>query len=153
MVREERTRWTLKERFNNGQSSWFISKKFFGSDVTDIFDFEPHNYTYFLDNVSSVGDLIRGLRELSPLVDDALSVAEGMNKIDFASFKLALIRERKIALDGEVGSIMPSKYNSVLMPSRFPFAYVVASGFRTPLGSALVRIKQYEEDNLFMGYK
>ena len=74
---------------------WSVSRDLFGDTGADINDFEIYNYTHFLDNVKSQKDLLEGLRQLSPLADDALEVAEQMNHQDFYEFKTALAYERK----------------------------------------------------------
>jgi hypothetical protein len=147
-----RNRITLRLRKRLGRKAfddWNVSRSdLFGRDpvegsLNSMYCFTIVHYVHFLDNVSSLRDLIEGLFQLSPFVDDALAVAEYMSEADFAEFKLALISERKAALD-EGESIMPERYNSLVLPSRFAMAIILADRGRVSLGPALIRIMETE---------
>ncbi len=83
-----------------------------------LIDFEIENYHYFLDKVSDIDDLIRGLSMISPFANDALDVAEGMTENDFIDFKLALSQER-LASQGLAESRMPKKFLPIVLPDEF----------------------------------
>ncbi len=137
----EQRRWTLEERFNQ-EKDWKISPRLFGDCGADINDFELHNYNYLLDHARSVQDIVNGLRELSPLVDDALEVAEKMREADFYEFKLALAYERG-HIDYEVSKI-PDRYFPLVIPKRFFNAVHLADKYLAPLGAMLIRIMETE---------
>ncbi len=117
------------------------SRELFGNRGCDINDFELFNYTYFLDNVKSLEDLLKGLEELSPFADDALEVAELMTERDFCDFKLALVHERK-----REESYMPERFFCLLIPDRIFAAQPIAEMFKVPLGAALIRIVEIEAE-------
>ncbi len=119
--------WTLGTRT--------LSKELFGDAGCDINDFQIDNYTYFLDNVASCEDLVRGLRQLSPLADDALLIAGGMSEREFRRFKRALAKERR----GEYSNA-PKKFRVIIMPERFTPAILLADKFQVPLGTALIKL-------------
>ncbi len=129
---------TLREKLDN---EWELSSELFGDVGGDIHDFESYNYVYFLDNVKSLNDLIEGLRQLSPLADDALKVAESMSDKNFHKFKKSLPEERC----GE-RSVMPKKYDALLVPKRFITVLPIAEKFLVSLGTALIRMIEFEED-------
>lgn len=157
-------RTTLKEREQRlMESSWFLNRKLFGDDCgIDINDFDGASYAFFLDNVPSVEALVEGLAELSPLADDALSIAEQMTLRDFAEFKLALARERRLrkiergieAAESKnqlllpgfppeiTGGSMPDKYLALLCPASFVPAAMLAEKFEVPLGAAILRLSE-----------
>ena len=131
----------LKVRMSENGWHWKLSGRLFGDIGCDIGDFEIFNYTYLLDNSRTREDLIAGLREISPLADDALAIAEQMSDQNFCDFKLALIQERKIAWQEEDGgSVMPEMYSTLLIPKLFICAFFIADKFQVPLGAALIRI-------------
>lgn len=98
---------------------------------------------YFLNNVASLESLEEGLRQLSPLADDALAVAEQMDEEDFSEFKRALSHERHIAQEGGE-SRMPIKYGPLLIPERFLVATPVAEKFAVGLGATCMRIMYFQ---------
>ena len=116
-----------------------LPKELFGDAGCDINDFQIDNYTYFLDNVKSCEDLIRGLRQLSPLADDALLVAEDMSEREFHKFKHVLAKERR----GEYSNA-PKKFRVIMMPSLFTPAILLADKFQVPLGTALIKLIERE---------
>ena len=153
VVNNKKTRWTLQERWDNypNTDGWWLSSKLFYDEtydgMLDIHAFEICNYNNLLDNAKSLQDIIDGLRELSPLADDALEVVESMNDNDFYNFKLALAYERRSAeLDDE--SKMPRRYNPLLIPERFLSAGYLTKEFDVTLGVALIRIMEEEENHL-----
>lgn len=109
----------------------------------DMYCFTLWHYTHFLDTVKSLDDLLRGLFQLSPFVDDAFKVAESMSDADFVEFKLALVQERKCAR-GEGESKMPQKYSSLLLPDRFLVAIFLSNQACVSLGPALIRHMETE---------
>ncbi len=117
------------------------SKELFGDVGADINDFQLFNYTYFLDNVRSLQDLLKGLEELSPFADDALDVARSMTERDFCDFKLALAHER---WQGE--SRMPERFFHLLIPDKFIAGQPIAEKFEAPLGAVLIRIMEIEAE-------
>lgn len=137
---EQKTRWTLEDRYKDYKikEGWSLPLPLFYNDDSYsgcIYDFEIGNYISFLDNVKSLQDLIQGLRELSPLTDDALSVAEGMNDNDFIYFKLALIKERqnsKLNNNFEQPNVMENKYLPILIPTNFIPASEIADLCKVP---------------------
>ncbi|MBI2033958.1 MAG: hypothetical protein HYT13_02575 [Candidatus Liptonbacteria bacterium] len=129
----DKTRFTLDERLDE-IFEWVLSCELFGEGL-DVDDFQEDNYTYFLDHVTSKEELVRGLRELSPLLDDALDVAEQMDDKAFTEFKLALKRER---------DDMPSRYLVLLIPKRFLEAMLIAKEFKVCLGVCMIRIMEDE---------
>jgi hypothetical protein len=164
-----RTKAMLRKRLRQLDSGLILSRDLFG-DVPDC-DFELVHYVGFLDRVASRDDLIRGLKELDPFVDDALAVAEGMNEKDFQDFKKALIHERSLKSNADGRSIMPSLcgqpalpeqfvpehalvdedctimppgYDVLLMPERFIPAHALAAKAYTTLEVVLIRIMQHE---------
>ena len=121
-MRHEIDRKKGRTTFQERQDSvwWDLSHELFGDAWGDINDFELTDYRYFLDNVGSLEDLKRGLYELSPLADDALSVAEVMNNLDFAVFKLSLVQERESSrFQLQQQSTMPKKFLALVAPSKF----------------------------------
>ncbi len=129
----------IEEKLNR-DGGWCLSRELFGDIGADFHDFEIENYIYFLDNVSSLEDLGRGLKELSPFADDALSVAEKMTEKDFKLFKLKLKSERTQQYESSV----PNKFINLLIPSRFLQASFIAKSFNVCLGVMLIRIAQTE---------
>ena len=119
-----------------------LSRDLFGH--VGAHEFEVSDYNRFLNNVSSQKDLVRGLKELSPFVDDALAVASSMNEQDFIDFKLALVHERKVARGETGGSVMPHRYDPLLVPDRFITAQMMSTKFETSLEVALGRIMETE---------
>jgi hypothetical protein len=128
---------------------WNIScPDLFGDDpvegsADEMYCFTMGHYVHFLDNVGSLHDLIEGLFQLSPFVDDAFLVAQSMSESDFVEFKLSLISERKAA-KGEGESKMPQKYFCLLLPGRFPSAILLAEKACVSMGPALIRIMETE---------
>ena len=138
---------SLRKTFENrmdrmgGCMDWELSPGLFGADVGgNIYDFEAENYVYFLDHIRSLGDLLRGLSELSPLADDALDVAERMDEQGFLEFKIALAHERGLKARVECGSKISPRYDHLLIPELFLAAIPVAEQCEAPLGAALVRM-------------
>lgn len=140
---EEKTK--LMRRLDENNFSWCLSTNLFGDTGCDIYDFEIYNYTYFLDNVRSIEDLLEGLKQLSPFVDDALAVAERMSYQDFVDFKLALAYEHRLAKENG-NSKMPKKYMPLVVPKWFIPALHIAEKFEAPLGIALIRLVECEVD-------
>ena len=118
-----------------------VSRELFGDVGCDINDFELFNYVYFLDNVKSLRDLLKGLEELSPLADDALEVAKLMTEQDFWNFKRTLVYERK-----QKESRMLQKFFHLLIPDRFLAGQQIAKKARVPLGAVLIRIMEWEAE-------
>lgn len=139
-----RTKAALRKRLNSMSGSFGLelSKDLFGY-VPDC-DFELTHYVGFLDRVGSCNDLVRGLKELDPFVDDALAVAEAMTEEDFREFKTALIKERSLNQNQDNQSTMPTRYGVLLIPERFISAKMIADEFATTLEVALTRIMQNE---------
>ena len=129
---------TLREKLDNW---WKLSPELFGDIGGDIHGFEIYNYLYFLDNVKSLNDLIEGLRQLSPLANDALKVAESMDDKDFHKFKKSLSEKRC----GKK-SVMPKKYGALLVPKRFIATLPITEKCLISLGTALIRMVEFEED-------
>ena len=145
-------RITIKERlemeFDREEGyPWKLSADSFGDVGADINDFMMENYVYFLDNVKSLDDLRRGLIELRPLFDDALEVAEQMSIRDFSKFKRALRREHELSKGKEGKSIMPAKYGVILFPKLLVLSSELAEKALVPLGAALIRMAEFEEEN------
>jgi len=140
---QEKKRWTITERLDIDQApnEWFLSKDLFGNNMIDVYDFEPANYNYFLDRVTSLADLIKGLQELSPLADDALSAAEKMNERDFQLFKASLTKERT----HEIGSAFPKRFYPLIMPKKFISATIIAEKYEVCLGVALIQLAKIEQ--------
>ena len=110
-------------------------------------DFELSDYVDFLDGVGSREDLLRGLRQLDPFVDDALASAEAMTDEEFPVFKAALAVERQIKPMPEQRmqeSIMPSKFYPILLPTMFMSAKMIADDFETSLEIALRRMYELQ---------
>lgn len=141
----EKTRWTLQdrvtERIYEGRS-WKPSPELFGEYVCDMYDFDTHNYIHLIDNSRTRIDLVKGLRELSPLADDALEVAELMDDKNFYEFKIALAYERTQVLDSK----MPDRYLPLVLPKRFVTALPLTEKFAVALGVALIKIKEQEDE-------
>lgn len=138
-------RVTIRERLD--EHPWKLSEDLFGNVGAEIYDFLMENYVYFLDHAGSLADLKRGLWELRPLFDDALDVAEQMNDRDFKKFKLALCYERELAKGIEGRSKMPARYLVLLFPRRLVKAFPLAEQALVPLGVALIRVAEFEEEN------
>ncbi len=138
---KDKTRFTLYERLNVLEYGWGVSPELFGDVGVNIYDFQAHNYVYFLDHVTSKEELIRGLRELSPLADDALDVAEKMDDRAFARFKHALKRERS-PVYGDGRNSMPLRYGVLLLPRRFLEALPLTEEYDVSLGVVLIRIME-----------
>ena len=102
-------------------------------------DDEVASYKWFLDNASSLDDLILGLTELCPFADDALAVAQQMSEDDFVDFKLCLVAERR----GEDSS-MSEAYRTIVLPEKILQGMLLAEKTKVPLGAALVRIFETE---------
>ena len=133
-----KTRWTLEER--EELFAWQLSSQLFGDTGWNMNDFDASNYVYFLDTVGSLEDLVEGLRELSPLADDALDIAEAMTPQDFFDFKLCLAHERG---RGKIdGSKMTKRYRQLCIPKRFVKGCIMAQQFEVPLGAALQRMAE-----------
>jgi hypothetical protein len=147
---------TVNERLSS-KGCWYLSGELFGGRGCDIFDFEIESYVHFIDNVTSLGELRRGLQELSPLADDALAVALLMDNVRFATFKISLIAERikaqipspLMVLDTEKMDTekMPEQFYPILIPQSFIKGVMIADNFGVPLGAALVRIEEVEGEN------
>lgn len=119
---------------------WLIPEELFGEAGGGvIYDFEANNYTFFLDNIKSLNQLLEGLQHLSPLVDDALSIAEKMKEKDFMKFKKDLQYERKME-----DSRLPNKYHPLIIPQRFVLAIFSAEKYEVPLGTALIQMMKSE---------
>lgn len=123
-------------------SEWLPPKRLFGPpSMVDINDFEETHYNYFLDHVSSWEDLIAGLEALSPLADDALTVAKKMGYPGFKEFR-AIIRDRnKMESEPEIAD----KFRVILLPSKFLTATIIAEKYQVCLGAALVRLMELTE--------
>ena len=135
----EKKRWTISERLDIDHSDdWILSEHLFGDGMIDINDFESNNYNYFLDHVASLDELIAGLQQLSPLADDALSVAENMNERKFQRFKSALKAER----DCKSRSAFPKKLGSLILPINFIQATVLTEIYEVSLGVALIKLDE-----------
>lgn len=138
-------RVTIKERWERvleEGKGWGLSPDLFGEvgpGQIDIYAFRADHWVFFLNNVNSLENLLEGLRQLSPLVDDALEVAEQMGDRDFRKFKKALVKERR----GE--KAMPGKYDALLIPEGFLLGALVADKFEVPLGAALIRLRRLQE--------
>ncbi len=130
---EEKTK--LMQKLDEDSPPWNLSSDLFGNVGVDINDFETHNYTYFLDNVKSLEDLLEGLNQLSPFADDALKVAESMNQQDFCEFKLTLAYERRME-----DSKMPKRYITLALPKWFLYSIPLADKAIVPLGATLIRL-------------
>lgn len=129
----------LDKNFGSDGHGWKVSKELFGNVGIDIYDFEMSNYIFFLDNVATLEDLIRGLQELSPLVDDALAIAKKMNEKDFYRFRKALPRERASALiDGQ--SHMSNKFQGLLLPQLILSSMFLVEEFQVALGVMMITI-------------
>lgn len=102
---------------------------------------------YLLDNATSHEALVNGLRELSPLTDDALKIAEQMSDQDFYDFKIALAHERGLSMHGEVGSKLPKKYLALVLPRRLIAATELAQKAQAPLGAVIIRMMELEEES------
>lgn len=124
----------LFERIDDG---WYLSSELFGDKGADIYDFQIENYIHFLANVESREDLIRGIRELNPLLelDGTLEVAENMTDEEFSRFKELLKLERC-----QEESKMSKKYYNLLLPKIFIIALPLAEKTEVPLGTALIRV-------------
>ncbi len=135
-----------------------LSRDLFPNWIGDH-DFELSDYVGFLDRVNSREDLLRGLRQLDPFVDDALASAESMTDEEFPIFKNALAIERQIKSQLEteesieqtpgkcVKSIMPDKFYSLLLPIRFIQGKLIADQFATSLEVAMGRTYYESELN------
>ena len=141
MIATQNERSKLKTRLED-IFSWRLSCDLFGDVGVIINDFEKDNYIYFLDNVKSLEDLLEGLRQLSPLADDALEVAENMNHQNFYKFKIALIYERR-----QEDSKMPDRYLALVIPRWFMYALPWAEKYGVPLGNVTIRLMELEEHN------
>jgi len=139
-----RTKTTLRKRLNKLAFGLVLSKDLFGY-VPDC-DFESFHYVGFLDRVDSLSDLLRGLNELDPFVDDALVVAESMTEEDFREFKTTLTHERNLKHNPGSRSIIPARYYALLIPERFIPAKMIAIRANTTLEVALLRIMQSEHN-------
>ena len=137
-----RTKATLKKRLDTLALGLVFSKELFGN-VPDC-DFELSHYARFINRVGSRDNLICGLKELDPFVDDAFAVAEMMSEEDFREFKAALVHERNLKQDPDGQSIMPPRYYPIVIPERFITAQIIAEKFDTTLEVALLRIMQTE---------
>jgi len=139
---EERSKLIQQMEGTEDHPYWSLSGNLFGDVGVDIWDFEIDNYIYFLDNIRSLEDLLRGLHELSPFADDALEVAKGMNAQNFYEFKLTLAYERR-----QEDSKMPEKYYALVLPKWFsPYALLLAEKAIVPLGATLIRLLDSEDD-------
>jgi len=142
----EKKRWTISERLEIDQAGedrgtlWILSERLFGG-MTEINDFEASHYNYFLDHVSSLNELITGLQELSPLADNALSIAENMNEREFQRFKSALKKER----NREFTSALPKKFGPLLLPNNFISATMLAEKYEVALGVALIQLAEIKQ--------
>jgi len=138
---EERSKVASKlaEIPEEGCCPWSLSYDLFGDFGIDIYDFNMNDYNFFLDNVSSLEDLLKGLEQLSPLADDALEIAKQMANPDFYKFKKALQYERQHYKRQEKVSKMPSRYYALLIPNWFVYALPIADKCKIPLGGALIR--------------
>lgn len=149
---KNKTRFTLEERLDVEEEyetagQWRVSPKLFGDVGVNIYDFQAYNYVYFIDHVTSKEELVRGLRELSPLADDALEIAERMDDLAFVQFKLALKRERSsVERDGRSSMPLrlPLRYGVLLIPKRFFEALPLSEKYEVPLGAVLIRIMEKE---------
>lgn len=119
---------------------WCLSFDLFGDAGVNIHDFCAYNYTYFLDTVETRYNLERGLDELSPLADDALELVKMWGEDEFTRFKEELTKERA----AEEDSAFPSEWHCLLIPKRFIFGMILAEQTEAPLGTALIRILEYE---------
>jgi len=134
IIQEQKSK--LEEKLCEG---WSLPTELFGDMGADIYNFEVDNYTFFLDNVKSLNQLVEGLQNLSPLADDALSIAKKMKEQDFLIFKKVLQYERKME-----DSRLPNKYLSLVIPQKFILANSLAEEYKVPLGAALIRVIELE---------
>ncbi len=136
MIITQEQKSKLEERL---YEEWVLPTELFGDMGVDIYNFEVDNYTFFLDNVKSLNQLVEGLQNLSPLADDALSIAKKMKEQDFLIFKKVLQYERKME-----DSRLPNKYLSLVIPQKFILANPLAEEYKVPLGAALIRMIELE---------
>ncbi|MEK7116852.1 MAG: hypothetical protein AAB837_01665 [Patescibacteria group bacterium] len=143
-----------------------LSRDLFGP-VPDH-DFELSHYVGFLDKVCSKEDLLRGLQELDPFVDNAHAAAKSMSDEDFLAFKIALkhVRQQSAVqlwnpdqyeLELHINPVMQEKtpnerdpeyiaerFGSIIIPERFIKAGIIAKEAATSLEVALGRIYEFE---------
>ncbi len=137
----------LKIFVENGLSEHLFSDKNANRECkVDIHSFGDDSdmggsYTYFLDNIRSLDELIQGLEELSPFADDALEIARSMTMQDFYDFKLALPFERN-GKDWQ----MPDRFSSLVLPTRILKGMFLSQKAGAPLGTTLVRMLEVELD-------
>ena len=134
-------RLKLEEKLDN---EWILPMHLFGvlGDVcVDIHDFEEYNYVHFIDNVGSLTELREGLQHLSPLADEALTVAANMDDEEFYRFKTDLKHER------EGYSEMPEKYLPLVIPPKFILATLLADKYQVSLGLVLIRTIEVEPES------
>ena len=134
MIVTQQEREKLEEKLSEG---WQLSQELFGDPGCDIHDFMLENYTYFINHVDSVEKLREGLRQLSPITDDALKVAESMSEQDFAYFKENLPAYRE-------GTKTDKKYGTLLIPNRILAVGLLGLSERygAPDGAVLVRLME-----------
>ncbi len=134
MTQENQAIYQQLQRCINRKLDW----KLFGTSEIYGLD-EMSQYVSFLDKVSSLEDLVRGLTELSPFADDALVVVKSMGESDFCTFKLALPSEHR----GDERKL-PERFGNILLPDRFIQAIILSEKAGAPLGATLVRILEGE---------
>ncbi|GEM_PF-7039145 len=141
----------VAKRFRRHASNdWHIGHyKLFGTDLhndiaSQIWDFSIEHYVFFLDNVGSLEDLLKGLDDLDPFVDDAIAVARNMSEAGFADFKLALAHEHRCSSGEEPESRMPVVFNDLVLPILFIPAMLLADKAAVSMGTALIRIMETE---------
>ena len=135
MIVTQQEKERLEEKLSEG---WLLSPELFGDVGADIHDFFIGNYVYFLNNVNSLDKLLEGLRQLSPLADDALKVASRINREEFDYFKINIPNYRK-GLRGN------HKYRRLLIPERFLEVSLseIPEKCQVPDGTALIRMMEW----------
>lgn len=125
--------WPLSILFGKPVSKYWLW-------AVSMYDFEMEHYIYMLDNVESREQLVSALQELSPLADDALSVAEWMTSVEFAEFREIVPRHHQAVREGvEPQEEVPEQFLKIMLPDQFLYAIPLAEKGVISLGVALVR--------------
>jgi hypothetical protein len=144
----EEQKLKLEERLHNQQR---LSPSLFG-DNYDLYDFDEESYKFFIDNVESIGELIRGLDSISPFADDALAIAKKMTREDFDKFKRHLnLRPRwegSVVLKRTEIDKMPEKYLPIILPKLFcDVDYSLKEKYGISLGTYLIQTIRAQNEN------
>jgi hypothetical protein len=100
------------------------------------------DYSKGLSSANTLPKLISFLSEWEGLADDALTVAKGMSKEDFKTFRRCLKIERSGKFSGEAHAAI---VGILMMPDLLIRPSVISLEYKVPWGMALIRLREFEK--------